>query len=100
MIAGWSRLFFGRRNLAQSSVAAAALAGTSIAYAREAQKPDRLAARAAVPLVGWVVCHNIDCLHLSPQFKTRLIIAGHVSTSILTKEAIHVVCSPEHSEGG
>jgi hypothetical protein len=46
MIGGWSRLFFGRRNLAQSSVAAAALAGTSIAYVREAQKVDKLAARA------------------------------------------------------
>jgi translocator protein len=59
MIGGWSRLFFGRRNLAQSTVAAAAMVGSSIAYVREAQKVDKLAARAAVPLAGWVTFATI-----------------------------------------
>jgi len=54
MIGGWSHLFFGRRNLAQSTVAAAALTATSIAYIGETRKVDKLAARAALPLVGWV----------------------------------------------
>jgi benzodiazapine receptor len=54
MIGGWSHLFFGRRNLAQSTVAAAALTATSIAYVGETRKVDKLAARAALPLVGWV----------------------------------------------
>ena len=59
MIGGWSRLFFARRNLAQSTVAAAAMAGSSIAYLREAQKVDKLAARAAMPFVGWVAFATI-----------------------------------------
>lgn len=59
MIGGWSRLFFGRRNLAQSTVAAAALAATSIAYRSEARKVDKVSARAAVPLVGWVAFATI-----------------------------------------
>jgi translocator protein len=59
LIGRWSRLFFGQRNLAHSTVAAAVLAGTSIAYLSEARKVDKLAARAAVPLVGWVAFATI-----------------------------------------
>jgi benzodiazapine receptor len=59
MIGGWSRLFFGRRNLAQSTVAAAAMVGSSIAYVRQAQKVDNFAARAAAPFAGWVTFATI-----------------------------------------
>ena len=59
LIGGWSRLFFGRRNLAQSTVGAAALTCTSIAYISQTRKVDKLAARAAAPLVGWVAFATI-----------------------------------------
>jgi benzodiazapine receptor len=55
MIGGWSRLFFKRRQLAVSTVAAASLVATSVAFVKEARKVDVTAARAGLPLVGWVV---------------------------------------------
>lgn len=54
MIGGWSRLFFRQRDLAQSTAAAAAMVGSALAFVNEARKVDKLAARAAVPFVGWV----------------------------------------------
>ncbi len=53
-IGGWSRLFFGGRNLPVSTVAAAALVVTGGAYVNEARKVDKPAAAASVPLVAWV----------------------------------------------
>lgn len=53
-IGAWSRLFFKRRDLATSTVAAAALAPMSAAYVSESKKVDQVAAKAAVPLVLWV----------------------------------------------
>ena len=53
-IGGWSRLFFGGRNLPVSTVAAAALMVTAGAYVNEARKVDRPAAAISVPLVAWV----------------------------------------------
>ena len=53
-IGGWSRLFFGRRNLPASTIAAAALVGTGAAYVAEARKADAPSALAGVPLVAWV----------------------------------------------
>ncbi|RYF63323.1 MAG: tryptophan-rich sensory protein [Comamonadaceae bacterium] len=53
-IGGWSRLFFGRRNLAVSTVAAAAMVGTGAAYVAQARKTDCVAATAGVPLTAWV----------------------------------------------
>ena len=53
-IGGWSRLFFGRRNLPASTIAAAAMIGTGVAYVAEARKTDRVAAAAGVPLIAWV----------------------------------------------
>lgn len=53
-IGGWSRLFFGGRNLPVSTVAAAALGIGAAAYVHEARKVDEPAAAAGVPLVAWV----------------------------------------------
>ena len=53
-IGGWSRLFFGGRNLPASTIAAAAMIGTGVAYVAEARKTDQVAAAAGVPLIAWV----------------------------------------------
>ena len=54
MIGGWSRLFFKRHQLAVSTVAAASLLATSVAFVKEAKRVDSTAAKAGMPLVGWV----------------------------------------------
>ena len=54
MIGGWSRLFFKRHQLAVSTVAAASLVGTSVAFVRQAKRVDSTSATAGMPLVGWV----------------------------------------------
>jgi len=54
MIGGWSRLFFKRHNLGISTVAATGLVATSAAFVKEAKQVDKTAARAGLPLVGWV----------------------------------------------
>ena len=53
-IGAWSRLFFKRRSLPTSTVAAGALALTTAAYVREVRRVDLVAARAAMPVVAWV----------------------------------------------
>ena len=53
-IGGWSRLFFRNRNLGASTVAAASMVVTSGAFVHAARPVDRTAARAGLPLVGWV----------------------------------------------
>lgn len=53
-IGGWSRLFFGRRNLPASTIAAAAMVGTGAAYVSTACSTDKVAAAAGVPFVVWV----------------------------------------------
>lgn len=53
-IGGWSRLFFGKRNLPLSTVAAAGLVGVAAAYVGEAKNADRVSAAAGVPLVAWL----------------------------------------------
>ena len=53
-IGGWSRIFFGSRNLPVSTIAAAAMIGTSAAYVSHAREADKLAAAAGVPLTAWV----------------------------------------------
>lgn len=54
MTGGWSRLFFGHRSLAVSTVAATAMIGTGAAFVLEAKKVDGVAARAGIPFVTWV----------------------------------------------
>jgi translocator protein len=54
MIGGWSRLFFGRRSLAASTVAASAMVVTGAAFVRQAKEVDVVAAKAGVPFVAWV----------------------------------------------
>lgn len=54
MIGGWSALFFGRRNLPASTLAAAAMVGTGAAYVAQAKAVDRPAAAAGVPFVAWL----------------------------------------------
>lgn len=54
LIAGWSGLFFGRRALGASAVAAGAMIGTAGAFSAVALKTDRTAAASALPLIGWL----------------------------------------------
>lgn len=54
-IGGWSRVFFGGRNLPVSTVAASALIVSSAAYVNTARKVDGPAAVASAPMIGWVV---------------------------------------------
>lgn len=58
-IGGWSRLFFGRKNLPASTLAAAAMIGTGAAYASTARSTDKVAAAAGIPFVVWVGCATI-----------------------------------------
>ena len=53
-IGAWSRLFFGSRNLPASTLGAAALVATGVAYVAESREADRTAAVAGVPFVAWV----------------------------------------------
>lgn len=53
-IGGWSRLFFGSRNLPASTVASAALGVAATAFVAQTSRVDRQAAVASVPLVLWV----------------------------------------------
>lgn len=53
-IGAWSWLFFGKRDLPASTVAAAAMIASGTAYVVEARKVDRTAAAAGVPFVAWV----------------------------------------------
>ncbi|MCD2325494.1 tryptophan-rich sensory protein [Sphingomonas sp. IC-56] len=55
MIGGWTELFFRKRDLTSSSVAAAAMMGSSAGYVAAAARVDRPAALAGVPLTGWLV---------------------------------------------
>ena len=54
MIGAWSRLFFGRRNLPASTVAAAGMVVAGAAFVQQANQVDQPAARAGVPFVAWV----------------------------------------------
>jgi len=54
MIAGWSRLFFGRHDLGAAALGSAAIAATATAYVVAARPVDRPAAATGVPLVAWV----------------------------------------------
>jgi translocator protein len=58
-IGGWSRIFFGGRNLPASTVAAAMMIGTGAAYVAEARRVDKVAAAAGVPLTAWVAFATI-----------------------------------------
>jgi benzodiazapine receptor len=53
-IGGWSRLFFKRRELGISTVAAAAMVASAAQYVREARRVDPVAARAGISLLAWV----------------------------------------------
>jgi len=54
MIGVWSRLFFGRRALATSTVAATAMVATGAVFVRQARRVDPVAANAGIPFVAWV----------------------------------------------
>jgi benzodiazapine receptor len=53
-IGGWSRIFFGRRDLPASTLAATALAVAAATCAEAVRRVDRPAAAATLPLVAWV----------------------------------------------
>ena len=54
MIAGWSGLFFGRRQLGVSAITAGGMIAIAGGYAAVAAKTDKLAAATALPLMGWL----------------------------------------------
>jgi tryptophan-rich sensory protein len=54
MIGGWSRLFFKRRDLGVSTVAAATMVATGVEFVRQAKHVDTAASRAGIPFVAWV----------------------------------------------
>ena len=54
MIGAWSRLFFKRRDLALSTVAAATMIASGVEFSRQAKPADPVAARAGVPFTVWV----------------------------------------------
>lgn len=58
-IGGWSRLFFGRRNLPASTIAAAAMIGTGAAFVSTARSTDKVAAAVGVPFAVWVGCATV-----------------------------------------
>jgi tryptophan-rich sensory protein len=58
-IGGWSRLFFGRRNLSASTFAAAAMIGTGAAFVSTARSTDKVAAAAGLPFALWVGCATV-----------------------------------------
>ena len=51
---GWSRLFFKRHQLAVSTVAAASMVITGTEFVKQAKRVDPAAAKAGLPLIGWV----------------------------------------------
>ena len=53
-VGGWRALFFGRRNLPASTVAAAGMVVSGAAYVARARQVDAPAAAAGVPFVAWV----------------------------------------------
>lgn len=54
LIAGWSGLFFGRRALGPSALAAGAMIGAAGAFSAVAAKTDKTAAATAIPLIAWL----------------------------------------------
>jgi len=54
LIGGWSAMFFGRRSLPASTVLAAGMVASGVAYVAQARRVDGLAASAGVPYLGWV----------------------------------------------
>jgi len=54
MVGGWTELFFRKRALETSTVAAGAMVVTGAAYVATAAKVDRPAAGLGVPFVGWL----------------------------------------------
>ena len=54
LIGGWSALFFGRKALGPSALAAGAMMATGGAYAAVAAKVDRKAAATVLPFIAWV----------------------------------------------
>lgn len=53
-IGGWSRVFFGNRNLPVSTISAVAMIGSGAAYIQQARKIDKPSALAGIPFVAWV----------------------------------------------
>lgn len=54
-IAGWSKLFFGRRALGASALASGAMVPLGAAYVAASARVDRPAAVQAAPYVGWLL---------------------------------------------
>jgi tryptophan-rich sensory protein len=53
MIGGWSLIFFGRKNLAASAVASAAMVAGGVYTYRTTHAIDPQAARAVLPFIAW-----------------------------------------------
>ena len=58
-IAGWSKLFFGRRRLGPSEVAAGTMVPLGAAYVAASARVDKPAAVQAASYVGWLVFASV-----------------------------------------
>ncbi|MET1083282.1 MAG: TspO/MBR family protein [Burkholderiales bacterium] len=54
MVGGWTQLFFRKKELGPSTIAAGAMIATGAAYVAAAGKVDRTAAATGVPFVAWL----------------------------------------------
>ena len=54
LIAGWSGLFFGKRALGRSALAAGGMIAVAGGYALVSMRTDKVAAATALPLIGWL----------------------------------------------
>jgi tryptophan-rich sensory protein len=59
MVGGWSKIFFGERNLGGGALGAAAMLGTGAAYVECASHVDSLAAASGVPFAAWVAFASV-----------------------------------------
>jgi hypothetical protein len=58
-IEAWSKIFFGRRRLGASAVAAGAMVPLGAAYVATSARVDKPAAVQAAPYVGWLVFASV-----------------------------------------
>ncbi|WP_333999956.1 TspO/MBR family protein [Sphingomonas aurantiaca] len=71
MVGGWTELFFRKRALETSAVAAGAMVVTGAAYVATAAKVDRPAAGLGVPFVGWLAFATVLAAGISRRNESR-----------------------------
>lgn len=59
LIPGWTKIFFGDRNLGGAAIVAAVQLGSGLAYVEAARRVDPAAAWLGLPYVGWIGFANV-----------------------------------------